>query len=152
MTETLQKLVGLSIFWLAANFVASFLPPTAAGVAGVIVAIVLFAGLGSIILSVVLGGDGFDHLFAGFMLALPGWALTYFAFGWQLHNPGLEGEGGPLAMIKNLCILAVGMAIVAIPMLPVIWKLQKSSLEKAAPPAPPNQSSTPVKPPAKGSA
>jgi hypothetical protein len=52
----------------------------------VIVGIVVFAGVGSIVLSLILGGDGFDHLFAGFMPAAPGMALMR-AFGVHLWSP-----------------------------------------------------------------
>jgi hypothetical protein len=162
--ENLHKLHKLGILWFIAMIVASFLRPHAALWVAVACDIATLAGLGSIVLSVFLGGEGFDHLLAGLMLALAGWLVMYFFVGWDLQDPygncfpqnspppvlGLarcgsmpvtdprcipwsperfEAQCGHVAifvmMVYDLCIVAIGMAIVAIPMLPVIWKLKK---------------------------
>jgi hypothetical protein len=154
--DNMSKIIGLGFFWLIAAIIASFLSPMAAAVVGLIIAIIVLAGLGSIVLSGILGGDGFDHLFAGFMLALPGWCLMHYGFGFRLEVPSVADKVKPLSsfapdilipipgtgpglfsgmmvpMIEDFCIVGVGMLIVAIPTLPVIWKLQKSSREKVA--------------------
>ncbi len=135
----MQKLYGIGIFWLIANAIASQLSPAAARVVSSIVAVVVFAGLGSIALSAVRGGDGFDHLVEGFSLAISGWALTTKVFNWSLVNPDRFcdairpcGAGAIAeAMVLNLAIVGAGMAIVSVPGVPLIsaiWNLRHEKL------------------------
>jgi hypothetical protein len=169
--ENLHKLHKLGMMWLVASIFASlFLRPTAAFWVVVVLDIATLAGLGSIVLTLVLGGEGFDHLVAGLMLALTGGLVMYFFFGLDLRHPYGNGSGGIdcfprihprsasglarcgskpetdprcipwsperfeaqcghvaifLMMVYDLCVVAIGIAIVAIPMLPVISKLKK---------------------------
>jgi hypothetical protein len=44
----------------------------------------------SVILSAFFGGDGFDHLPAEFMMAIPRLFMVNFLLGWQLTPPDLE--------------------------------------------------------------
>lgn len=132
----MNKIVGLGIFWMVANLIASFLSPGAAGIVGLIVLVVVLTGFGSIALSAILRDDS-DHLFAGFMLAFPGWLLTEFVFHWHLMNPDsctanatYAGQCGGLGsmiayMIGNFFIVGVGMAIVAVPTIPILLKMRK---------------------------
>jgi hypothetical protein len=137
----MNKIPGLVVFWLAAAFVASYLSPHVAAVVGLIILVVVLTGLGSIVLSAVFR-DGSSHLLAGFMLALPGWLLTQFIFHWHLGNPATCGQGATssgeslahqcnfgallVTMIVNLFIVGIGMAIVAIPVFPLLMKLNKA--------------------------
>ena len=131
----MNKIVGLSVFWLAADFLAGFLSPNAAGVVGLFVLLVVLTGLGSMLLSPIFR-DNSGHLFAGFMLAFPGWLLTEFVFHWHLLNPAACttsaayptqcGFGTLIGyMIANLFIVGVEMAIVAIPAIPLLLKMRK---------------------------
>jgi hypothetical protein len=130
-----SKILGLTVFWIIGTILADFLGPTADTVVALIILAVTLAVIGSMVLSSILGGDGLDHLFAGFMLALPGWLLTHFGFHWYLSNPARActvdavytcGFGAMLGtMLLNVLIVAVGMAIICIPVLPLIWKLHR---------------------------
>jgi hypothetical protein len=143
--KTVHKLVGLGTFWTVATITAELLPPTGAAVVALIVLVVVLTGLGSIVVSVFFGGDGFDHPGSGFVLALAGFLLVHFGFGWGLTKPYGVANVFPdnsfysvryvtveddiemfFAMMLNLCKVAVGMAIVATPTLPIIWTLWKS--------------------------
>jgi hypothetical protein len=149
MTKTAHKLVllgHLGTFWTVAAIVAQFLPPNVAAAVEVVVSSLVLTLLGSIVVSVFLGGGGFDHLGSGFVLALTGFLLVHFVFGWDLTKPYghavvipgnrfykkqyVTSSDGPteefFVMLLNLCKVAVGMAIVALPTLPIIWKLRKS--------------------------
>jgi len=108
----MQKLFGLGIFWLVADEIASQLSPAAAGVMGAIVAIVVFGGLGSIILAAINGGDWSDHFGKGFSSAASGWAVTTQLIHWHLVNPRHFGLGAGAmgeAMVLNLAMVGVGM-------------------------------------------
>jgi hypothetical protein len=129
----MTKLIGLGFFWFVAEIIAESVSPGAAAWIGILAGVVVLSGIGSLVLSAVLGGDEFDHLGAGFMLALPGLLLTHYLFGWKLMNPAEmcapnQGCGLGLvlpAMLANLLIVGVGMAIVAIPAFPLIRKMSK---------------------------
>jgi|SRR6516165_444888 hypothetical protein len=133
----MNKVLGLAVFWLVADVAANHLSHDAAGVLGLVVLVVVLTGLGSVVLSAIFK-DNSSHLFDGFMLAFPGWLLTEFIFHLHLRNPAsCEASasvslaqrctfGGLLVtMFANLCIVGIGMVIVAVPVLPLLWKLQK---------------------------
>jgi hypothetical protein len=130
----MKNITGLVFFWLAADFVAGLVSPSAAFVIGLIIMIVVLSVIGSEVLSLVLGERASPG--AGFMLAFPGWLLTQFVFGWHLINPANACSSDPSsrfscgfgvamgAMLLNAFIVAVGMAIVALPAWPLIRKLR----------------------------
>jgi hypothetical protein len=130
------KVLGLGGFWIVAVIIASFMPPGAGHVIGTLAVYIVIAGLGSIILSWFLGGDGFDHLLAGACMAIPGWALVHFAFGFSLLSPELACARSSncnavgdfiLIMIANLIMVGIGMAIVALPTIPLMMKFKKDN-------------------------
>jgi hypothetical protein len=148
MAKTAYEVGELGVFWTVAAIVAQFLPPSGAAAVEVIVSSLFLTLVGSIVVSPFLGGRSFDHPVSGFVLALAGFLLVHFVFGWDLRKPyGLADvlpvlPGNPLykeqyvtfkghteiffAMLLNLCKVAVGMAILAVPTLLIMWKLWKS--------------------------
>lgn len=134
----MQKIAGLLGFWVVADGIGYFLPAQAQFWVTSIAAVVVVAGLGSIVLSIPFGGDGFDHLIASFMLAAPGAVLMEFS-GVKAPNPvdyciahttaaHACGFGEMLViMVLDLIIVAIGMAIVAIPAVPIMWKIHKDA-------------------------
>jgi len=128
----------LTLFWFVGNLLGQWLGPTTSFVLTLVVLAVTLACIGSMVVSKVLGGKDFDHLAAGFMLALPGWLLMHFLFHWDLSNPAngctafFSCWGEMLVrMLVNTLILVVGMALVCIPVLPVLWRLhQRASIKK----------------------
>jgi hypothetical protein len=145
LAKTAHKLANLGLFWTVAAIVAQFLPPNAAATVEVIVSSLFLTLVGSIVVSAFLGGRGFDHPGSGFVLALAGFLLVHFVFGWDLRKPYGHADVIPgnsfykeqyvtfkdhteifFAMLLNLCKVAVGMGIVAVPTLPIMWKLWKS--------------------------
>ncbi len=87
LAKTAHKLANLGLFWTVAAIVAQFLPPNAAAMVEVIVSSLFLALVGSIVVSAFLGGRGFDHPGSGFVLALAGFLLGHFVFGWDLRKP-----------------------------------------------------------------
>jgi hypothetical protein len=77
------KITGLAFFWFIADLIATQLAPTGTDRAGDDRPGGHLACIGSLVLSVILGSDGFDHLSVGFALALPGWLLTRFVLDWR---------------------------------------------------------------------
>jgi len=145
ITKTAHELAHLGLFWTVAAIVAQFLPPNGAAAVEMIVSSLVLTLVGSIVVSPFLGGRGFDHPGSGFVLALAGFLLVHFVFRWDLTKPYGHADvilGNPFykeqyvtfkghteqffAMLLNLCKVAVGMAIVAVPTLPIMWKLWKS--------------------------
>jgi zinc-ribbon domain len=136
------KLLGLGVFWTVACVVGSFLPIRLMSPFEYIIQVVVLAGLGSILLSLFLGGDAFDHLGSGLLLALAGLVLGYLVIGWGVVEDPASAliiycnypsrvSCSPLPIVLgimalNLCKVAVGMVIVAIPTLPIILKLKRS--------------------------
>jgi hypothetical protein len=132
-----DKVFALAALWLIANFVGFVLPVNVQPWISVSADVILLGGVGSIVLSLIFGGDWFDRLFAGFMLAAPGAVLMTYVFGWKATNlvdycqgrlSAQEscGLGEMLSVaIVDLCVLAVGMLIVAVPALPVMWILHR---------------------------
>jgi len=138
-----RKVFGLGVFWVITAIVAtSLLPASWIGWIGLIILAIVLAGFGSIALSLVFGGDGFDYPGRGFLLALFGFLLVKFVFGWDFESPyailkdysvqppslnGGEVIGAVfLTMAMDFGKVAVGMVIVAIPTLPIILKLHRS--------------------------
>ncbi len=131
------KIWGLTIFWIVTSWIVNALGGPAAEIVSLIALAVMLTGIGSAVLSAVLGGDAGSHLLAGFMLALPGWLLTEFGFHWHLSSPtSVCAVVHPCAFSamwvvagKNVAIVTIGMALVALPVLPLILKLrgQRSS-------------------------
>ena len=131
----MKNIAGLLFFWLAADFVASLVSPTGGMIIGTILLVVVLSVIGGQVLSVMLREEASPA--AGFMLALPGWLLTQYVFGWHLINPGAVCGSDPNsvascgfgvamgAMLVNFAIVAIGMAIVALPALPLIKKLRE---------------------------
>jgi hypothetical protein len=134
----MQKLYGLGIFWMLAGMVDTLLPPAAAGVVDWIVSIVLFAGLGSISLSVLRGGGGFDYPIEGLGLALTGWGITKYIFHWSLINPAQAcastqpcGAGAVVfAMVLNLGMVGLGVALASVPGIPLLLAIWNSKQPK----------------------
>ena len=145
MVEAALKLTHLGLYWAVAAFLAQFLPPKGAAAVEVIASILFLALVGSIVISAFLGSPSFDHPGSGFVLALAGFLLVHFVFGWDLAKPYGLSDVIPgnffykkqyvtfnnetdtfFAMLLNICKVAIGMAIVAIPTLPIMWKLWRS--------------------------
>ena len=126
----MSKVFGLAVFWVAADFVASFLPPGGVIAIGFIILAVVLAVVGSSILSWAL--DEEVNPLTGFLLAFPGWLLTEFVFHWHLNNPAAACDGHAagtcgsgaifFATLVNCFIVAIGTAIIAIPVVPLIKK------------------------------
>jgi len=144
--ESAWHLTHLGLFWTLAAIFAQFLPPNGAAVVEVIFSTLFLTGAGSIAVSAVLGGDGFDYPGSGFVLGLAGFLFVHFVFKWHLtlpydHAPVIPGNrfytkqfvifkephiDEIFTMLSNLYKVAVGMVIVAVPTLPIMWKLRKS--------------------------
>jgi hypothetical protein len=87
ITKTAHELAHLGLFWTVAAIVAQFLPPNGAAAVEVIVSSLVLTLVGSIVVFPFLGGRGFDHPGSGFVLALAGFLLVHFVFGWDLTKP-----------------------------------------------------------------
>jgi hypothetical protein len=131
----MNRMIGLGFAWLALDVLASFISPGTAGVVGFVFLMILLANLGSVVVSA-LFRDESSHLLAGFMLAFPGWLLTEFVFHWHLLNPAscAANMNSPAQcgfgtiigyMIGNLCIVGVGMAVIAAPTLPLLLIMRR---------------------------
>jgi hypothetical protein len=110
----MEKIVGLLALWVIGQIIAALFGPIGGPWVSGIVSVCLLAAMGSLILSLpfLLGGNGFDHLFAGISLAFPGWVLTLLVLHWQTVR---YASGTMLGMmLHNFVIIGMGMAMVAL--------------------------------------
>jgi hypothetical protein len=122
-------LAGILVVWFIGWAVTTMVKGTVGLVIGAISEVLVFAGIGSILLKYLLGGP--DRFVLGFVLAFLGFLLSQFLFGWRTVSPDYFCQlpnncnlGAIMeALILNMIIIGVGMAIVSVPV--VLYMLHK---------------------------